>query len=164
MIRNMRKPLICITPKSLLRHKLAISTLEDLSDSTFKPIIYEKINDNINRVIFCSGKVFYDLYEQKEKLNIENILLVRLEQLYPFPDEEILDLLSKVPNSATYIWCQEEPYNQGACDYIKNKMYQVLKKELIVISRPESASPAVGYVSLHNLQQKELINKALGVF
>lgn len=167
MLRPLRKPLICITPKSLLRHKLATSSLNDLANGEFKSVIYDEKdlnNQKITRVIFCSGKVYYDLYEEKENLVLNNIALIRIEELYPFPQEEISHILNNTPKSASFVWCQEEPYNQGASDYIERKFSNVLNKELMIISRPESASPAVGYVSLHNIQQKELVSKALGVF
>jgi 2-oxoglutarate dehydrogenase E1 component len=165
MLRPMRKPLIVITPKSLLRHRFAISTLADLADGEFQVVIPDEAKDynNISRVILCSGKVYYELLEARLKSK-QRIALIRLEQLYPFPDQELTKELHKYVNTKDIIWCQEEPHNQGAWFGIQHYLLQALLpiQQLIYAGRQDSASPAVGYYHLHEQQQQELIKAAIG--
>jgi 2-oxoglutarate dehydrogenase E1 component len=159
---NFRKPLINMSPKSLLRHPDCVNTLEDfLPGKTFQEIIYDPTvtPDNakkIKRILFCSGKVYYDLAEYKKTNLREDVAVVRIEQLYPFPETKVRDLLSTYKNAKPY-WVQEEPGNMGAQMFI-NMYYGNIGFEYI--SRRPSSSPAVGYLKIHNKQQAELVEKA----
>lgn len=172
--RNFRKPLIVMSPKSLLRHKLAVSKLSDMADGTsFKPVIVDNVGDNaamkkIKKVIFCSGKVYYDLYEKKISMENNAALLVRLEQLYPFPKNEVKDIIKQYKNSEI-IWCQEEHYNAGAYlfirEYFENIMIEVKHslsgKKLRYIGKAESASTSAGSSKLHAAEQDKFLNEAI---
>ena len=117
MVRPYRKPLIVMTPKSLLRHKLSTSSLEDLHSGQFQNVIPEVdklTNKNVKRVVLCSGKVYYDLLEKRREEKIKDIAIVRVEQLYPFPKKAVIAELKRYPNASEVVWCQEEPKNQGA--------------------------------------------------
>lgn len=163
-----RKPLIIMTPKSLLRHKLAVSLLEDLTHGQLKLIIPEIDQQNpkkIKRIVLCSGKVYYDLLtkrrENENKLN--SIVLIRIEQLYPFPYDELKVELKKYSRAEQVIWCQEEPKNQGAWSYARHRLAKCLQanQTLDYVGRPASAAPAAGYPALYLKSQNKLINKAL---
>ncbi|HUL56233.1 MAG TPA: 2-oxoglutarate dehydrogenase E1 component [Usitatibacter sp.] len=164
--RPMRKPLIVMTPKSLLRKKEAASPLADLSSPAFQVIIpeVEKLAaKKVKRVIFCSGKVYYDLAAERAKRGIDDMAVVRIEQLYPFPHEEFQAQIELYPNAKHVVWCQEEPGNQGAWHRIQHYLQRHLRpdQELHYAGRKSSASPAVGYLQLHAEQQKELVEAAL---
>ncbi len=165
-IRKMRKPLIVMMPKSLLRKKEAMSSLDDLSKGKFEVVIgeTEKIAaKKVSRVVVCSGKVFYDLVAERQKREIDNIAVIRIEQLYPFPHEEFAAQLAHYPNAKSVVWAQEEPGNQGAWHRIQHYLMRNMSADhtLSYAGRPSSASPAVGYLAKHNEQQKELVNAAL---
>ena len=165
-IRKMRRPLVAITPKSLLRHPLAISSLEELTEGTFQNAIGEidAIKPNqVKRVVMCSGKVFYDLIEERRKKAQTDVAIIRIEQLYPFPYEEVAKILEPYAHVTDFVWCQEEPQNQGAWYCSKHNFEYVIPEgaKLAYAGRPASAAPAVGYASLHNKQQRELIEQAL---
>ena len=170
-IRPLRRPLVVMSPKSLLRHKLASSTLEDFSEGQFLNVIPEIDNLDpllIKRLIVCSGKVYYDLLDERRKNNLINVAIIRIEQLYPFPDSEMFSAISNFSNLENVIWCQEEPKNQGAWYHTHHRLRRVLDMldmdlNLEFIGRKSSASPAVGYMSLHLKQQKELVYSALGL-
>ncbi len=167
VVRNMRRPLIVMSPKSLLRHPLAVSSLEDLSNGTFQNAIDEideMDNCAVDRVVLCSGKVYYELLEKRRKESLINVAIIRIEQLYPFPTNELDDILEKYSNAKDVVWCQEEPQNQGAWYCSQHHFRTVLPNnaKLHYAGRDASASTAVGYMSLHVKQQKALINKALG--
>ncbi|WP_300455954.1 2-oxoglutarate dehydrogenase E1 component [Accumulibacter sp.] len=168
-VRNQRKPLIVFSPKSLLRHKDATSTLEELSEGEFRRVIGEvdPINaKKVTRVIFCSGKVYYELIAARQEKKVSHIAIARLEQFYPFPQESFQEELAKYPKATEVVWCQEEPRNQGAWYWIASRQHLSRslsdKQHLLLVSRPASASPAVGYYSKHNAQQKALIDSAFG--
>ena len=168
-IRKQRKPLIVFTPKSLLRHKEAVSTLDEIAKGQFQRVIGEVDPldpKKVTRVIFCSGKVYYELIAARRAKNISHIAIVRLEQLYPFPQEAFRAELARYPAATEIVWCQEEPRNQGAWYWIASRQHLDRslnkKQQLLLVSRPASASPAVGYLSKHNAQQKVLIESALG--
>jgi len=165
-ISNFKKPLVIMSPKSLLRHKLATSTLEELTQGAFQPLIHE-IDDidpkKVTRMVICSGKVYYELLEQRRTDELKNIVIYRAEQLYPFPIDEIQESLKKYPKLKQLVWCQEEPMNQGAWYQIRHRFFDVLSKKLDLkyAGRDMSASPAVGQFSLHVEQQQKLIHEAL---
>jgi 2-oxoglutarate dehydrogenase E1 component len=165
--RPMRKPLVVMTPKSLLRKKEAASPLADFTTGGFQVIVpeTEKIAaKKARRVVFCSGKVYYDLAAERAKRGIEDIAIVRIEQLYPFPHEEFVAQVELYPNAKQIVWAQEEPGNQGAWHRIQHYLLRHMRDDqaLVYAGRPSSASPAVGYLQLHNEQQKALVDTALG--
>ena len=168
-IRKQRRPLVVFTPKSLLRHKDAVSTLDELSKGQFQHIIGEVDPldaKKVTRVIFCSGKLYYDLVAARRERNIGHIAIARIEQLYPFPQAAFQAEMAKYPKSTEVVWCQDEPRNQGAWYWIasRNHLSRSLssKQQLLLVSRPASPSPAAGYYSKHNAQQKSLIDSAFG--
>lgn len=166
VLRPYRKPLIVMTPKSLLRHKLAVSSLEDLTHGEFKLIIPEIDNQNwnkIKRVVLCSGKVYYDLLTKQYNNQLNNVALIRIEQLYPFPYHELKSELKKYSNTTQVIWCQEEPKNQGAWFYIRHRLLKCLQNNqtLDYVGRPAAAASAEGYLTLYLKLQNKFINEAL---
>lgn len=168
ILSNIRKPLIVMSPKSLLRHPLAISHLNDLSDGMFYPVINEidKIDiKKVHSIIFCAGKIFYDLLEERRNNKQTDIAIIRIEQLYPFPSKEICSVLKNYALVRTFIWCQEEPMNQGAWYFVEHNMKNIIPINSIFtyVGRTSSASPAVGYASVHNEQQKKIIKYALKI-
>ena len=166
LIRKFRKPLIVMTPKSLLRHKLAVSSLQDLTDGQFHTVIPEVDEldaSKITRVVLCCGKVYYDLLQKRRDDALNHVAIIRIEQLYPFPKEALLRELAKYPHAKTVIWCQEEPKNQGVWFSSQHNMRDCLHKEqsLYYAGRGFAAAPAVGSHYLHVQQQQELVEKAL---
>ncbi|OBU07168.1 2-oxoglutarate dehydrogenase E1 component [Morganella psychrotolerans] len=167
-LRGMRRPLIVMSPKSLLRHPLAVSSLEELAEGRFEAVINEvdKLNPaDVKRVVLCSGKVYYDLLEQRRKNNQTDVALIRIEQLYPFPHDDIHEILAPFAHVKNFIWCQEEPLNQGAWYCCQHNFREAIPAgaALRYAGRPASASPAVGYTSVHQQQQQDLVNDALNV-
>ncbi len=169
MVRPMRRPMIVMSPKSLLRHRLATSTLEELAEGTFLPVLGELDElkpSKVDRVVLCSGKVYYDLLEARRAAEIDNVALIRLEQLYPFPYDAVTEVIKIYPNAKTVVWCQEEPRNQGAWRSNRHRIERVLPKKIKSLEfagRAPSASPASGYMSQHLIEQKRLVEEALGV-
>ena len=168
VIRKMRTPLIVISPKSLLRNPKADSNIKELTNGTFECVIDDEIkkNENVKKVIMCSGKVYYDLVNKRDKEKHDDIAIIRIEQLYTFPYDDLEEILTKYQNVEEYIWCQEEPSNQGAWFSHRHRIQRVLDrlgdgKEANLISRPPAAAPAVGLMKLHLQQQKDLINEAI---
>jgi 2-oxoglutarate dehydrogenase E1 component len=166
MIRTFRKPLIVFTPKSMLRHKESVSSLEELAAGGFQPVIGESDNlkaDEVKRVVFCSGKVYYDVRAARRERGITDIAVVRLEQLYPFPHDEFKAQIELYAQAREIVWCQEEPGNQGAWHRIQHYLLRHLlpTQRLSYALRPSSASPAAGYLALHNEQQKAVMDAAL---
>ncbi len=166
MLRDFRKPLIVMTPKSLLRHKLSVSPLEDLTKGFFRNVI-DEIDDlqaeKVSRVVFCSGKVYFDLLEARRADEARGVAIVRIEQLYPFPGDEYAEILHRYPNAREVVWCQEEPQNQGAWFQIRHRLQEKLgpKQELMYCGRGPSAAPATGIPQLHSEQQHGLVRAAL---
>ena len=171
--RDFRKPLIIMTPKSLLRNKMCVSKLSDMAEQTaFRRVIKDpdiNLKDkNIKKVVICSGKVFYNLYEEREKRKLENVKILRLEQIYPFPHRTLKEELSKTPD-AEVVWCQEEPKNMGSWFFVDRKIEDVLMSYKAKFLRPtyagreEAASPATGSLSRHNKEQADLVNQALTI-
>ncbi len=165
LIRKMRKPLIIMSPKSMLRHKESVSALSDLAKGCFLPVISETealAEDKVRRVIACSGKIYYELMAYRRDHEIKDMAIIRIEQLYPFPHEEFQAEIDRYGCAKEVIWCQEEPGNQGAWHRIQHYLVRHMRddQELGYALRPSSASPSVGYLAKHNLQQKELIEAA----
>lgn len=171
VIRPLRKPLVVLTPKSLLRHKLAISTLEDLAEGSFQTVIPEidAIDPaKVERLVLCSGKVYYDLLEKRRAEGREDIAILRIEQLYPFPEDDLVEILAPYTNLKHAVWCQEEPMNQGAWYSSQHHMRRILgrhNKALVLeyAGRDASAAPACGYASKHAEQQEKLLQDAFTV-
>ncbi|MCP1547585.1 MULTISPECIES: 2-oxoglutarate dehydrogenase E1 component [Methylorubrum] len=178
--RDFRKPLILMTPKSLLRHKRAVSKIEDIADgSTFHRILWDDAehdengvkltrDDKIRRVVLCSGKVYYDLYDEREKRGVNDVYLMRVEQLYPFPLKALANEMTRFRN-AEVVWCQEEPKNMGSWSFVEPYLDWVLgqagsaSKRARYVGRPASASTAVGLMSKHLAQLQAFLNEALAV-
>ncbi|AZL15612.1 2-oxoglutarate dehydrogenase E1 component [Rickettsiales endosymbiont of Stachyamoeba lipophora] len=160
--REFRKPLIIMSPKSLLRHKYAVSSLKDFSEGAkFKPVLEEQDNlepSQVKKVVLCSGKIYYDLYEERLKLEKKDVALIRLEQLYPLPEQEIKEQLDKYKN-AEVIWCQEEPKNMGAYQYIFGNLIDIFNLKVKYIGRKVAASPATGYTRIHNKEQAAILKQ-----
>jgi 2-oxoglutarate dehydrogenase E1 component len=183
MHRDFRKPLIVMTPKSLLRHKRCVSYLEDFSkESTFHRILEDsaylknsnltKLNkDNkIKKVVMCSGKIYFDLIDAREKANNSEVVFIRIEQLYPFPAKTLAKILKKYKNKAEFIWCQEEPKNMGAWNTVRNyidrtlEIIQSKRDKIKYVGRKASATTATGNLNKHLAQQKEILEKVVGKF
>ncbi|WP_026295956.1 2-oxoglutarate dehydrogenase E1 component [Aromatoleum toluclasticum] len=168
MLRKLRKPLIIVTPKSLLRHKEAISTIDELASGSFQTVIpeVEKLDPKkVKRVVLCQGKVYYELLAHRRENKITDTALVRIEQIYPFPTDAFAAAINQFPNAKEVVWCQEEPRNQGAWYWLASRQHLVNvlgKRRLLLVSRPASASPAVGYYAKHNAQQKAVLENAFG--
>jgi 2-oxoglutarate dehydrogenase E1 component len=166
MLRGTRKPLVVMTPKSMLRHKLSVSTLDDLAKGSFQTLIPDstaKDAKKATRVVVCGGKVYYDLVEDAEKRGLTDVAIVRIEQLYPFPRAELTAELKRFGKAAEVIWCQEEPQNQGAWYQIRHHVEACLAKgqTLSYAGRGRSAAPACGHLSQHNVEQAALLEAAL---
>ena len=167
-IRNLRKPLIIMTPKSLLRAKDATSPLSEFTKGSFQtviPEVKEDINkkaDKVKRVIACSGKVYYDLAKKREEKGSDDVAILRVEQLYPFPHKVFAAELKKYPNATEVVWCQDEPQNQGAWFFVQHYIHENMMEgqKLGYSGRAASASPAAGYAHLHQDQQKSLVEGA----
>lgn len=167
----LRKPLIVMSPKSLLRHKETTTTLEELANGSFQVVIGETDSDiapsKVDRVILCSGKVYYDLRAERRNRGINNIAIIRLEQLYPFPEDDLREALKQYSKVTDVVWCQEEPMNQGAWYSSQHHMRNVMQSlgwnmNLRYAGREASAAAAAGYPELHNLQLKAFLEQALG--
>ncbi|MGL5393041.1 MAG: 2-oxoglutarate dehydrogenase E1 component, partial [Shewanella sp.] len=166
VVRPMRRPLVVMSPKSLLRHPLAVSSLEELANGSFQNVIGEidtLAANQVDRVVFCSGKVYFELLEKRRKENISNIALIRVEQLYPFPHEEMVVALAQFQHVKDFVWCQEEPQNQGAWYSSQHHFWAAIPAgaQLTYAGREASAAPACGYPELHAHQQESLVNSAL---
>jgi len=166
MIRQFRKPLILMTPKSLLRNKEAASPLSEFTKGGFKTVLGERDDtidaSQVTRLVMCSGKVYYDLVKQRAERQIGDVAIIRLEQLYPFPHKALTAELKKYPKLEEIIWCQDEPQNQGAWFFVQHNILENMSDgmKLAYAGRPASASPACGYAHLHQEQQKSLLNTA----
>ena len=165
MKRPLRKPLIVLTPKSLLRNKASVSSLDVLQNSNFQVVIPDRKAqpEKVKRIILCAGKVYYDLDQQRDKDDVEDVAIIRVEQLYPFPREALATAIAQYPHQVEVVWCQEEPMNQGAWFQIKHHLQSVVDsdKDLIYVGRQRSASPAVGFYRIHIQQQQALVKEAL---
>ncbi|HWK55347.1 MAG TPA: 2-oxoglutarate dehydrogenase E1 component [Hyphomicrobiales bacterium] len=168
MVRPLRKPLIVMTPKSLLRHKEAVSSLEEMANGSFQEVLPETDAlqaKDVERLILCSGKVYYELRAKRRELGLNNAAIVRLEQLYPFPEELLGEVMAPYTNLKTVVWCQEEPQNMGAWYSSQHHMRNVISRHdpalgLVYAGREASASPAAGYTALHLKEQEQLVKDA----
>ena len=166
----MRRPLVVMSPKWILRHKLATSSLEELAEGRFQNVIGEELIDpkGVKRVVLCSGKVYYHLLEARMEREQTDVALVRLEQLYPFPSDELEAALQPFVNAKEVVWCQEEPMNQGCWYSTQHHLSRVVKSvndswPLMYAGREPSASPAAGYMSTHLEEQNRFVEQALTV-
>ena len=169
MLRPFRKPLVIFTPKSLLRKKEAATPLKELAKGSFLTVIPEVDALDakaVTRIIACSGKVYYDVISARREQRHDNVAVIRVEQLYPFPHKQFAAEIKRYPNATEVVWCQEEPQNQGAWYQTRHFLTENLRddQKLFYAGRPSSASPAVGYASKHNEQQKKLVEVAFGKF
>jgi len=166
MLRHFRKPLILMTPKSLLRHELSVSALQDFTRGGFSNVIGE-IDDlpaeSVHRIVFCAGKVYFDLLKARRKEGIRDVALVRIEQLYPFPSEEYAAILNHYPNAREIVWCQEEPQNQGAWYQIRHRLQEFAgaRREVLYAGRASAAAPATGLIKVHETEQQGIVQAAL---
>ena len=166
MLRPYRRPLVVFTPKSLLRSPLATSPIEALSTGEFETVIDEVDpldKARVKRLILCTGKVYYDLLQARRSRNLEDVAIVRIEQLYPFPWACYRKVIESYPNIEQYVWCQEEPQNQGCWDQIKHRFHASLDPRipLVYCGRPSAAAPATGYFRVHQEEQEKLVDDAL---
>jgi 2-oxoglutarate dehydrogenase E1 component len=168
MVRMFRKPLVLMTPKSLLRNKDATSPLSEFTRGEFKTVIGEVnadiVAEKVKRVIACSGKVYYDLVKARVEKKHSDVAVIRVEQLYPFPHKAFAAEMKRYPNATDVVWCQDEPQNQGAWFFVQHQIHENMLEgqKLGYAGRPASASPAVGYAHLHQEQQKALLDQAFG--
>jgi 2-oxoglutarate dehydrogenase E1 component len=156
LYRDFRKPLVVMTPKSLLRHPKCVSPLSDFSSGSFMEVIDDTVGKNVKRLAFCSGKIYYDLLAHREKENNHDVAVIRIEQLYPFPKIQIEEILARYAEADEFIWVQEEPENMGAWSYLPRVWKEI---HLTLVSRPESASPATGSHAQHEKEQQEIVSK-----
>ena len=160
--RNIRVPLVVFTPKSLLRHPECVSTIADFTEGGFKEVINDPVSsdlNNVKRILLCSGKIYYDLLAARREKNIDNIAIIRVEQLYPFPKNQIDDLIRKYPEDAEIVWVQEEPLNMGAASFVKQQLGDC---KLRVVGRPVSGVTAEGLTAIHKINQAKIINQVFG--
>jgi multifunctional 2-oxoglutarate metabolism enzyme len=167
VLQEDKKPLIIMSPKSLLRHPMAVCNVEELATGSFRPFIEdEEIQDKkaVDRIVICSGKVYYELFKEREEKGRGNVAIARLEQFYPFPDKDIAACLKEYSNVKEIVWCQEEPRNMGAWTFVYPRLTALLGKdqELLYAGRQASASPATGQKKIHDAEQQRLIDTALG--
>jgi 2-oxoglutarate dehydrogenase E1 component len=166
MLQNFRKPLIVMMPKSLLRNELSVASLDQLTHGSFARVIDEAddlVPQQIRRIVFCSGKVYFDLLKVRRDAALHDVALVRIEQLYPFPSEEYESVLDRYPNAREVVWCQEEPQNQGAWYQIRHRLQEPLagRRQLLYAGRAPAAAPATGISKIHEAEQQALIQAAL---
>ncbi|MGB1237832.1 MAG: 2-oxoglutarate dehydrogenase E1 component [Pseudomonadales bacterium] len=169
IVRPLRKPLVVMSPKSLLGHRQAVSPIEKLSTGTFEPVLAETENldpKSVKRLVLCGGKVYYDLFNCRQESDRDDVAVVRIEQLYPFPDTYLFDVIKDYTEVEEVVWVQEEPMNQGAWYSTQHRIRNVLEKthptiKLKGVGRPHAAAPAVGYMSVHLEQQKTLVEEAI---
>ena len=166
MVRDCRKPLVVMTPKSLLRHKMAVSSLDELANGSFQRVIPDttsKSGNKLRRIVLCSGKVYYDLVEEAAKRGVNDVAIIRVEQLYPFPRVEVTAQIDKYPATTEVVWCQEEPMNQGAWYQIQHHLLACIgdQHSLHYAGRVRSPAPAAGHLNTHIAEQAALVEQAL---
>jgi 2-oxoglutarate decarboxylase len=159
---DIAKPLIVMTPKSLLRLPSARSRTADFTEGSFQEVIGDSEGEEVERLIFCQGKVYYDLLEGLPNNGAQTIALIRVEQVYPFPKEELAKQLKAYPSGRERVWVQEEPENMGAWSFVDQAFRSELDVELELVARPRSASPATGSFKIHQAEEQDLVDRALG--
>ena len=166
ILQEKRKPLIIMSPKSLLRHPMAVCNVDELGNGKFMPFIDDETEskESFERLIICSGKVYYDILKELEDEEERNVAVARLEQFYPFPNKDISQAFESYKNLKKVVWCQEEPQNMGGWTFVSSRLSNLLsgEQELIYAGRQASASPAAGQKKIHEAEQKKLIDKAIG--
>jgi 2-oxoglutarate dehydrogenase E1 component len=161
--RDFRKPLVVMTPKSLLRHPLAVSKLKDLTKGSFQEVLDDGTNKKTSRrLIFCSGKIYYELFQRRQDLKKTNIAIIRLEQFYPFPHEQLEEVIDKYGQVDEWYWVQEEPENMGGWNFVRSRLAPLVHKHIKYIGRTEAASPATGFHNIYKKQQAAIIEEAVG--
>jgi len=161
-MRKWRTPLIVFTPKSMLRHPEALSPLSELELPRFQPVLADESALGAQRVLLCSGKIGHELRMERRKLKMAGPAIVMLEQMYPFPEDDLRAVLARYPNATEFIWVQEEPANMGALSFVVPRLKRVVGAKLRSIKRAANATPATGSAKAHELEQKTLITLALG--
>ena len=158
-----RKPLVLMTPKSLLRHPMAVSSLKELSHGTFVPVLDDaEATARVKKVIFCSGKIYYQLIARRQQINAADTAIVRVELLYPFPDEALETVIGRYKKATAWTWVQEEPENMGAWQFMRPKLAPLLKKPLDYMGRKAAASPATGFPKIYKMEQDGIVDRAIG--
>jgi 2-oxoglutarate dehydrogenase E1 component len=162
-LSKFRKPLIIMTPKSLLRHPLAVSDLSAMDSGYFHTVIddLDKLK-NISRILFCSGKIYYELLQKRRELKRNDTVILRLEQIYPFPESRLQSIIKKYRNARKYFWVQEEPENMGSWLFVRPRLEKIIKKPIQYIGREDSASPATGFPHIYRQEQTAIIDQAIG--
>ncbi|MGD9229750.1 MAG: thiamine pyrophosphate-dependent enzyme, partial [Desulfobacterales bacterium] len=164
VISDFRKPLVVMAPKSLLRHPLAVSGLKDMASGSFQQVLDDPDNlKNGNRILFCSGKIFYELLQKRRELKKRDTAIVRLEQLHPFPEKQLKDVIKKYRKAKKYFWVQEEPENMGAWFFMGRRLEKLTGKPVEYVGRNASASPATGFPNVYRKEQNAVIQDALGI-
>jgi 2-oxoglutarate dehydrogenase E1 component len=152
-----------MTPKSLLRHPLAVSRLSDLTSGSFQEVLDDASNrKTCRRLLFCSGKIYYELFQRREDLKATDIGIVRLEQFYPFPEEQLEKVIAKYSRAQEWCWVQEEPKNMGGWDFVRSRLASLVHKHLQYVGRDEAASPASGFHNIYRRQQEAILEEAVG--
>ncbi|UCE82008.1 MAG: 2-oxoglutarate dehydrogenase E1 component [Deltaproteobacteria bacterium] len=161
--RDLRKPLVVMTPKSLLRHPLAVSRLSDMTSGSFQEVLDDASNQKSSRrILFCSGKIYYELFQRRQDIKASDIGIVRLEQLYPFPEMQLEEVIAKYTRAKEWFWVQEEPENMGGWSFVRSRLAGLVQKHIKYIGRKEAASPATGFHSIYKDQQAAIIDEAVG--
>jgi 2-oxoglutarate dehydrogenase E1 component len=158
-----RKPLILMTPKSLLRHPMAVSSLEDLASGQFAAVLDNADNrPSAQKIIFCSGKIYYQLITRRQQINEATIAIIRLEQLYPFPEKALEEIAARYPKATSWVWVQEEPENMGAWQFVRPRLTALLKRDIDYVGRDAAASPATGFPKIYKMEQDGIVDSAIG--
>jgi 2-oxoglutarate dehydrogenase E1 component len=161
--RDFRKPLVVMTPKSLLRHPLAVSPLADMTSGSFREVLDDPNNKKTSsRILFCSGKLYYELFQRREDLRAAHVGIVRLEQLFPFPESQLEKIIAKYSRVKEWYWVQEEPANMGGWSFVRPRLAALVQKHIRYIGRKEAASPATGFHNIYRAQQAAIIDEAVG--
>jgi 2-oxoglutarate dehydrogenase E1 component len=161
-LRKWRKPLICFTPKSMLRHPEALSPLAELERPRFQNVIPDERALDAKRVLLCTGKIGHELRIERKKLKGSRPAIVSVEQMYPFPEDEVREVLGGYKSAREFIWVQEEPANMGALSFVTPRLKRILGSKLRTIKRAANSTPATGSAKAHELEQKTLLTLALG--
>jgi 2-oxoglutarate dehydrogenase E1 component len=162
-LADYRKPLVVMTPKSLLRHPQAVSDLADFSDAVFAPVIDDPARPlEASKVLLCSGKIYYELVQRCRETSCKDIAIVRLEQLYPFPEAVLGSILSTYTKATSWAWVQEEPENMGAWQFVRHRFGELIGQPMTYIGRPAAASPATGFPNIYRQQQNAIADEAVG--